>query len=1082
MRPSLGLAAAALLFSGAQAGIPRLFPRAEADVTTTPEPETTTSHFPLPFESSTTESVPTTDTTGQVGSTSGEVSSETEAGPTETAVPTTDISIGAGGEVTISGVITVPSASLPTGFQPTGTAAFVGVGSAATNAANSFSDVADAASAIASNPSPSAEEIEAFQKQAQDEFEDLSHIDAQLKQIDLDSLSEDDSHKVEKSIAGLAALLAWYSTQLSAIAPVVATPALATGVFAELAPAFAAVAAGELLSNALDDIKDFDNDDGDNDNDDDDDDDDDDDQTTDSEDKPTSTQEESTIMSSTETATTTSSTGSCSALPYRLELPDEIDEADGTDNPEEMKRSIAGRVYLEERGVLVKRARSPYFGDCKPAETPKFPTNPNAKGLDQAEQHPKAGTNGNYNRDVQRWYDRKVRCEEDLRPGWEQINTAEVKAQEKGLANFNVDHVWELKFFTDFFETQLLPGGKNSNPKLTCDEFNAIFPKCILTTVVNQVPGPNNAEFVAMHRELNNMKGAFFKIGELEQPGFIAKFEKSTDLKIEALQTIGISVDIFNQGPVKALFERTNQRLYNTFRGIDNRVRDNKIAISGGDFSFAELYESFMADRLDRGTAEAWQFVQHWSAEIESDIKELDPDDEETQKLLKNYDGFVKSPYAAEGHYSFLANRDLAGAGGDPMKFAKRDLWARDGSCPLNEPETTSEEATSTAEQTSTEEPTATTTTSEDAAETTTSSEEAIETTTSQEATSTTFSTMTTSSQVEETTTEQQEPTSTQDKPSAQTVTTNGMVCVLIEGSNNPVCQPLETPVPNPDGTNVHVQKGCILINNSPRCASDAGAISGVYESSYNVASSPDEPYGTVLILSGFDANNDIHLHSTATCQLQARWPANYGDVTFGEDGCLYDAGNNKIFDQCCSSPDPNNSGPATNPYVAPAPGDASQDHGDHDGSAICRSISKDTCLLAASRYVDDIVYHQYTSAVWPDDTGKDIANMIFPIAGPAIEDFFGINYGCTVIWTCDNDDAFSRGMTGKQIKDSMLNIYNLNGAKGCGSTYLNNGCHITVNGCNNCEDRGRGGTIWNPYDVASGSYGDASDGFPPRR
>lgn len=176
-----------------------------------------------------------------------------------------------------------------------------------------------------------------------------------------------------------------------------------------------------------------------------------------------------------------------------------------------------------------------------------------------------------------------------------------------------------------------------------------------------------------------------------------------------------------------------------------------------------------------------------------------------------------------------------------------------------------------------------------------------------------------------------------------------------------------------------------------------------------------------MLILSGFDANNDIHLHSTATCQLQARWPANYGDVTFGEDGCLYDAGNNKIFDQCCSSPDPNNSGPATNPYVAPAPGDTSQDHGDHDGSAICRSISKDTCLLAASRYVDDIVYHQYTSAVWPDDTGKDIANMIFPIAGPAIEDFFGINYGCTVIWTCDNDDAFSRGMTGKQIKDSML-------------------------------------------------------------
>ncbi|KAJ4314935.1 hypothetical protein N0V84_008629 [Fusarium piperis] len=281
---------------------------------------------PLPFESSTTESIPTTDTAGRVGLTSGEASSE--AGPTKTTVPTTNISIGPGGEVTIPGVITVPSASLPTGFQLTGTAASVGVGSAATNAANSFSDVADAASAIAANPSPSIKETKAFQKQAQDEFEDLSHINAQLKQVDLDSLSEDHSHKVEKLIAGLAALLAWYSTQLSAIAPVVAMLALATGVFAEISPAFTAVAAGELLSNALDDIKGFDNDHGDNEeeeDEEDDDDDDDDDQTTDSEDKSIITQEESTVMSSTETATTTSSAGSCGALPYKLQLPDEID-------------------------------------------------------------------------------------------------------------------------------------------------------------------------------------------------------------------------------------------------------------------------------------------------------------------------------------------------------------------------------------------------------------------------------------------------------------------------------------------------------------------------------------------------------------------------------------------------------------------------------------------------------------------------------------------------------------------------------------------------------------------------------------
>ncbi|KAL5592468.1 hypothetical protein FOBRF1_013494 [Fusarium oxysporum] len=165
-----------------------------------------------------------------------------------------------------------------------------------------------------------------------------------------------------------------------------------------------------------------------------------------------------------------------------------------------------------------------------------------------------------------------------------------------------------------------------------------------------------------------------------------------------------------------------------------------------------------------------------------------------------------------------------------------------------------------------------------------------------------------------------------------------------------------------------------------------------------------------------------------------------------------------------------------------PAPPDASQSSGNHDGSAICRSISKDTCLLAASRYIDDIVYYQYTSAVWPDDGGADLASAIFPVAGPVIEQLFSINFGCTVIWTCDNDGAFAQGMTGKQIKDSMLNIYNLNGAKGCGSTYLDNSCHLTVNGCNNCRDEGRLGTLWNPFSVANGSYADAGDGFPPKR
>ncbi|KAH7145441.1 meiotically up-regulated gene family-domain-containing protein [Dactylonectria estremocensis] len=1092
MLPSLAIAAASLLFSGTQAAVPPLLPRlaVSSNSSTTPIPEPPIDS--TPGFTSTASLTVISETTDSTESTIEAVTTATTTVPTNTnggdSTPSvTGLPIGSNGGITISGVLTLPSATLPTSFQTTGTAAVVAIGAIATDAESSFSNVAAAASSIAANPSPSEEDIRAFEQLAQDEFEQLSSLETQLDHVDQNSLSDHDSEIVAGALLGLAALLGWYTLQLAALAPALATPATAAAVFAELAPAFATAVTAGLLANALAGLGELgnNNDDGD-DNDDDDND-------------PTTTQE-TTAVSSTETETETSTTASstCSALPYRLSLPDEIDEG----NSDNFKRSIAGRIRLEERATLEKRAkRFPFFGDCNPPAgvKPAFPGNPGPKALAAAESSG-GTTNANYNRDVAKWFDRVVSCT-TLTPSFDQIDTAAAKAKPGALANFNVDHAWELKFFTDFFES-LLPGPRSSDPKLTCAEFDAIFPVCILTTVVNQVPGPSNAEFVAMQKDLNNMKGAMFKPTELANDFFTASFSGSTDTKIQALQSIGITVDIFNLDLVKNLFERTNQRMYNTFQGIDQRVVDKSIAIATPDFNFAASYETFMADRLTKGSQEAWEFVQKWMGIVEADIAALDPEEEETKQLQKNYDGFKDSPYASEGHYSFRANTALAGAGGTPFPFPKRDLWARDGSCPLNQEtstaiaESTTQESTAsgfsteTATQTPSQEPTVGT----DQTSTVLSTATTLSTFTliSQTPSSTFITVDQTASEItpivsEQPTstgqvTESQASTSTRHVPNVQTVTTDGMVCVLIEGSLNPQCRPLSVPTANPDGTNIHVNSGCITINGSPRCASDAGNIASFYESSYNVASDPEQPYSTALILSGFDSSNDNRLHASATCQLQARWPANYGDVYFGQDGCLYDSGSNKIFDQCCSTPDVNNNGPTTNPYVAPAPPDASQSSGNHDGSSICSSFSKDTCLAAASRYVDDVVYHQYTSAVWPDSTGADIANAIFPIAGPFIEDLFGIDYGCTVIWTCDDDDAFSQGMTGKQIKDSMLNIYNLNGAKGCGSTYLDNRCHITVNGCNNCRDAGRDGTIWNPYSVADGTYADANDGFPPRR
>ncbi|KAN0073530.1 hypothetical protein V8E54_008750 [Elaphomyces granulatus] len=301
--------------------------------------------------------------------------------------------------------------------------------------------------------------------------------------------------------------------------------------------------------------------------------------------------------------------------------------------------------------------------------------------------------------------------------------------------------------------------------------------------------------------------------------------------------------------------------------------------------------------------------------------------------------------------------------------------------------------------------------------------------------------------------------------------------------------RPESTPTPNPAGTNLHVNSGCVLlINGSPRCNSNAGAISDMYGSFYNIASDPSQPYCTANIISGFNNTSQNSLKATATCQLNARWPATYGDVYFGADGCLYDSSSNKIFDQCCGPPDPNNSGLATNPYCAPAPPSPSQVSFNKEGSSICLSIHSDSCKSGAQRFQDNTVYHQYTSSVWPDSTGTDIVNEIFAIIptgilseiAKEIEGMFGIYYGCTVIWACDNSDAYHQGMTGAQIKDATDKIkyfYSHDDAKTCGSTYLSNSCHVTINGCDNCRDEGGANTLHNPFIVANGTSPDAGDG-----
>lgn len=55
-------------------------------------------------------------------------------------------------------------------------------------------------------------------------------------------------------------------------------------------------------------------------------------------------------------------------------------------------------------------------------------------------------------------------------------------------------------------------------------------------------------------------------------------------------------------------------------------------------------------------------------------------------------------------------------------------------------------------------------------------------------------------------------------------------------------------------------------------------------------------------------------------------------------------------------------------------------------------------------------------------------------------------------MFTCDTDEAYAKGMTGQQILNAFQYLYRKDDFTVCGSVYMGNGCHLTVNACELCE------------------------------
>ncbi|TPX17838.1 uncharacterized protein E0L32_002939 [Thyridium curvatum] len=86
--------------------------------------------------------------------------------------------------------------------------------------------------------------------------------------------------------------------------------------------------------------------------------------------------------------------------------------------------------------------------------------------------------------------------------------------------------------------------------------------------------------------------------------------------------------------------------------------------------------------------------------------------------------------------------------------------------------------------------------------------------------------------------------------------------------------------------TNIHANSGCIVINSTPLCAG-GGTVS--------VTS------GSATIYGRFDGNGQPP-KTWSGCILNAEWPADYGDIYYGADNCLYDGTAQNIGGQCCTT------------------------------------------------------------------------------------------------------------------------------------------------------------------------------------
>ncbi|KAF2628844.1 hypothetical protein BU25DRAFT_466749 [Macroventuria anomochaeta] len=338
------------------------------------------------------------------------------------------------------------------------------------------------------------------------------------------------------------------------------------------------------------------------------------------------------------------------------------------------KRSIGGRILIEKRKLNEVPTK---FGNCEFAAKAaglKYRNNPTVDNV---------LNNINGAGAIPKWFSLNDDCK--AAPGFDvvgdsparkdKVQTVTANGRVVEIPKYNVDHVWELKLMTKFFES-VLPGPKSPGATLTCADFEASFlvtgakpadqPLQKLYDRMPQAlerprPEIDTLEFAGTSVELNAKKARILtpKADASSLFGFnhLASLQNIKD-KIHALRTVSTTIAMMNDGRVVKLFDRAQDRLKVYMGEVDTRIANpaNKLRLSRTGFTWTDAFKKWMEKYIaDRGD-ETWTWVRDMMLEVQKDINKMPSktEAEKTRKALHQeyLDTFKKSAYSKQSHYT----------------------------------------------------------------------------------------------------------------------------------------------------------------------------------------------------------------------------------------------------------------------------------------------------------------------------------------------------------------------------------------------------------------------------------------------